>query len=118
MSTVGRSGDAIEDRALAGNGGETSDVTARIDGAPWVISAELDDRPDLADGWDAESEAGRASWYAEWFDLLARFRPAEDANHAGLFTSDQERRYRDHRARVRAATPIIKRLGLPVSSHV
>jgi hypothetical protein len=92
----------------------TADLTQRINVGLREIGAEADFLPELAAGWAEESAAERDVWYLEWRELMGRLEELERSYRAGAMAAEQRGRYRELLEKLRAASPLLEQLGLPL----
>jgi hypothetical protein len=90
----------------------TTPVRRQIEAGLREIAAEVDFLPTLAGGWDEESAANRDVWHLEWRELMARLEGLDHAYRASQMTPDQQARYQELLCQLKAALPLIERLGL------
>jgi hypothetical protein len=79
----------------------------------------LDDLLEVAGEWARLGDSERASWSLDWDQVIATdLNLLDHYYHAGEMTSDQQARYQELLCQLKAALPLIERLGLyppPVS---
>lgn len=90
--------------------------TRRVDVGLREIAAEVDFLPELAELWEVESPAARATWHLEWWELMSRLEGLEAAYRADAMTPRQREAYRTLRRKLRVALPLFERLALPLPS--
>jgi hypothetical protein len=87
-----------------------------IDAALWEVTAEADFLPELAELWEQENDVSRATWRAEWYELVMRLRGLEDAYRGGEMTEEQQARYQALCAKLRELLPLFRQLDLTLPS--
>ncbi|HET8632125.1 MAG TPA: hypothetical protein VFL91_32260 [Thermomicrobiales bacterium] len=92
----------------------TPALSQEVDAAVWAIEAEADFLPELAELWDREHPASKATWVSEWDVLVSRLAGLDEACRAGAMTAAQRERYRTLRATLSTRLPLLARLGLPL----
>ncbi|HEX5503765.1 MAG TPA: hypothetical protein VFW96_14170 [Thermomicrobiales bacterium] len=92
----------------------TPTLSQEVDAALWAVEAEADFLPELAELWDREHPASKATWVSEWDVLMMRLAGLDEAHRAGAMTAAQRARYHALRAALRERRPLLARLGLPL----
>ena len=94
----------------------TADVARRIDADLQILLAEAEYLPQI----DADVSAGHTAgidmdvFSMEWRNLMAILESLDGEFRAGMMSAEQAGRYRTLRRELRAARPIMRRLGLEV----
>ena len=95
-------------------------MAGRVDGLLRSISAEVEYLPDLEEGWGEMDDNQRIAASYDWDlvvmgDLLVGL---ERRHQAGELSEEQEERYVELKAELKAALPSVERLGLRSSREV
>lgn len=100
----------------------TTNVGIRIERSLRALLGEVEELPETARGWASLADLDRASFSLEWDHLMADYlTELDDSFRAGSMTSDQQARFHNLLERLKAALPIVDRLGLyhpPISLDV
>lgn len=90
----------------------------RIDFDLRIARLMIEDLPELEQTWPEETPENQFIAMQEWENTLAQLRSLRDARQHAQMTDDQQRRYEGVLASLRAARPILDRLGLVTPSQI
>lgn len=95
----------------------TADVNARIERDLRVLSAELEDLPQVVADWDAMPDGERAAFSLDWDHMMASYLgELRDLDRRGVLDKKQQRRLQRVLQHLHEIVPLGQRIGLYVPS--